>query len=119
MAPQLPTLKQCMADVSAGIYKPSNASKIASGGSLPPKLDSTSGQPVTIIVQDTPIIKSDTVISPPKKSDSDESEDGGATPTTESTETPKTDGEEEKAETATAQISAQSSMLLTDTMTGE
>ena len=91
-----------MADVSAGIYKPSKASVIASGGSLPPKLDSTSGTPVTIIVQDTPIIKSDTVISAPKKNGSDDSEDG-ATSTTESTETPKIDGEEAKLDKPAAE----------------
>lgn len=43
MADQLPSIKQCMADVKAGIYKPSNGAIIAAGGTLPPKIDTTTG----------------------------------------------------------------------------
>lgn len=39
MADSLPQIKQCMADVQAGLYKTSGASVVASGGSLPAMTD--------------------------------------------------------------------------------
>ena len=39
MAPQLETIKQCMNDVKAGLYTPSDGAKVASGAGakIPPK----------------------------------------------------------------------------------
>ena len=53
MADSLPTIKQCMADVKAGIYKPSAQAVVASGGTVPAKIDTTTGNPVKIIIDPT------------------------------------------------------------------
>ena len=46
MADDLPAIKQCMADVKAKVYTPSNQAVVAAGGTLVPKKDSTTGNPV-------------------------------------------------------------------------
>ena len=75
MSDQLPTLKQCMADVSAGNYVPTTPAKLAAGGKTEgPKLDTTTDKPVQIIVTATPLISSDTEIKLPKKAEADAAE---------------------------------------------
>ena len=72
MSGSLPTLKQCMADVQAGNYVPTKPAKLAAGGATEgPKIDSSTGKPVSIIVTDTPLISSDTEIHIPKKAEAD------------------------------------------------
>ena len=72
MSDQLPTLKQCMADVQSGKYKPSDGAVVASGGTQAPRIDTTTGQPVSIIINDEGLINSDTLIHTPAPANSDD-----------------------------------------------
>ena len=56
LSDQLPQLTQCIVDVNAGTYQPSDAAVIASGGKVTPIVDSATGQPVQILVKEEKIV---------------------------------------------------------------
>ena len=64
MAPQLETIKQCMSDVKAGLYKPSNGAKVASGAGakVPPKTDAD-GKIPQLIVESKKLVDGTTVVN--------------------------------------------------------
>ena len=66
MADKLPLIKQCMADIQAGAYEPSDPAKVVAGAELPVVDDPTEDEPVTIIIDPTkPLITDSTVIHVP------------------------------------------------------
>ena len=64
MAPELATIKQCMNDVKAGLYKPSDGAKVASGAgaTIPPKVDAT-GQTPQLIIESKKLVDGTTVVN--------------------------------------------------------
>ena len=103
MADSLPQIKQCMADVKAKIYVPSNAAVVASGGSLPASTDPATGKAPDIIITPKKLIENNEVLTVPSST-------GATTTVTASAETPaattgdapaaETNGEEKKEEGA-------------------
>ena len=93
MADSLPQIKQCMADVKAGVYVPSNAAVVASGGTLPAKIDSTTQNPVEIIVTPKKLINDGDILTVPSTTATSTPAASTSTPATEGEEAPKEEGE--------------------------
>ena len=92
MADSLPQIKQCMADVKAGVYVPSNAAVVASGGTLPAKIDSTTQNPVEIIVTPKKLINDGDILTVPSTTATSGTPASTSTPA-EGEEAPKEEGE--------------------------
>jgi hypothetical protein len=60
---ELPQLAQCIVDVKAGLYQPSDAAIVASGGDLEPVTNETTGDPVVILVRDEDVITKETTLT--------------------------------------------------------
>ena len=57
MADQLPLIKACMADVKQGKYTNTPAAQVVAGVKEQQGKDAATGQPVKIIVNNTPVVK--------------------------------------------------------------
>ena len=92
-------LKQCVADVKAGVYKPSEQAKVVSGVNLPVKNDPTTGKPVQVIVESVKLLNDNELIKIVKPEQADTPSE-----TEEEEEKPKEEDPpaEEKAEEAEA-----------------
>ena len=53
MADKLGDIKACMADIKAGVYEPSDPAKAVAGTEIPVVQDPAEGEPVTIIIDPT------------------------------------------------------------------
>ena len=92
-----------MADVKAGIYVPSNGAVVASGGTLPAKIDSTTQNPVEIIVTPKKLINDGDVLTVPSTTATASSSTDTAAAEGEKKEegeAAKEEGDEEKTEEA-------------------
>ena len=63
MADSLPLIKACMADVKSGKYTNSPAALTAAGAKLQSSTDPATGQPVKIVVKNTPVVAKNTSVS--------------------------------------------------------